>query len=161
MNKFGWIVLLALMACGGSLSDEQRKRMKNNMELNKVRKVSEAQIVDEAYREGKVMAAIMEQRDPAMMNTALIDSLEQVFQVEIVNLQPNDSLLRTVEQKIIEAYTSGGEVSSLSDNVQRMGLDSLLYTKPIMRVQKDGSVALSNVLGIRLLKKNVILSIKD
>lgn len=160
--KTKWLVVLSiLVGCGGSLSDEQRKKVKEGLEQNKVKKVSEAQITDEAFREGRAIAAVLEKRDPSMVNLALIDSLEKAFQVEVLNMQPNDSLLRAVEQRIIEAYTTGSDITSMSDNIQRMGADSLLYTKPIMIQNLDGAVAFSKALGVRMLKKNVILSIKE
>lgn len=130
------------------------------MELNRIKKFSDAQIVDEAYRQGRIVALVLEKQDPQMNNAVLIDSLEAALGAEIVAMQPNDSLLRAIEQKVIEAYMAGGS-ATLSDNIQKNGPDSLLYTKPLMTTHADGSVAFSKALGVRLLRKNVILSIKD
>ncbi len=131
------------------------------MELNQVRKVSEAQITDEAYRQGRDIAAIFEAKDQSVSNEHLIDSIQQIYDVEIISMTPNDSLLRSIERQIIEAYTSGTDVSSLGDNIQKMGADSILYTKPLMIQKPDGTVAFSKALGVRMLKKKIILSIKD
>lgn len=95
-----------------------------------------------------------------MSNQKLIDSLENAFHVEIISLQTNDSTLRAVEKQIIEAYTAGGRGVSLSDNVQKMGKDSILYTKPLMRQQADGSVAFTKALGLRIAKRELIRTIK-
>lgn len=160
MNRYHLLFAFVLASCSGSLNDEQRQRMKENMELNRIKKFSDSQIVEEAYRQGRLVALVLEKRDPLMGNAMLIDSLETKFGVEIVAMQPNDSLLRAVEQKIIEAYMAGG-ATTLSDNIQKSGSDSLLYTKPLMTTHADGSVAFSKALGVRMLRKNVILSIKD
>lgn len=150
-----------MIGCNGSLSDEQRKRLKDNMELNKVKKISDAQITDEAYREGRIIASLLEKRDPALTNAQLIDSLEKVFQAEIIDMQLNDAALRSKELQIIEAYASGLDASTLTDNIQRLGEDSLLYTKPRLNQNTEGQLEFSGALGVRLLKKQVILSIKE
>lgn len=161
MNKKWLILLLVTVGCNGSLSDEQRKRLKDNMELNKVKKISEAQITDEAYREGRIIAGLLEKRDPALTNAQLIDSLENVFQAEIIDMQFGDSALRPKELQIIEAYASGSDASTLTDNIQRLGEDSLLYTKPRITQNMGGQLEFSGALGVRMLKKHVILSIKE
>jgi len=47
-----------------------------------------------------------------------------------------------------------------SDNIQKMGIDTLLYTKPITREHPDGSTEFLKALGIRITKKQIILAIK-
>jgi len=41
-----------------------------------------------------------------------------------------------------------------------MGNDTLIYTKPLMREHPDGSTEFLKALGIRMLKKQLILTIK-
>lgn len=150
-----------MLGCNGSLSDDQRKRLKTNMELNKVKKISDAQITEEAYREGRTISALLEKRDPGLTNTPLIDSLEEVFKVEIIDMRLNDTALRSKELQIIDAYSSSTEASTLTDNIQRLGEDSLLYTKPRITQNTNGQFEFSGALGVRMLKKQVILSIKE
>ncbi len=76
-------------------------------------------------------------------------------------MRPTDSLLRKVERQIIEAYTSGSDLSGIGDNLQKMGSDSLLYTKPLISERPDGTVVFNKALAIRIPKKQVILSIKE
>jgi hypothetical protein len=161
MNAKYLMILLLMVGCGGRLSDEQRKKMKESMELNQVRKVSDAQVTDEAYRQGREIAAILETKDKTLSNEHLMDSLQQMYDVEIISMTTSDSLLRSIEKRIIEAYSSSTEVASLGDNIQKMGADTLLYTKPLMIQREDGAVAFSKALGIRMLKKKIILSIKE
>jgi hypothetical protein len=152
------ILLLVATACGGSLSDEQRKKMKESMEAGEIRKVTDAELTEAAFEFGRMISAVIEKNDPLLANSKLIDSLEQEFDVRILALQPSDTMLLTVEKQIIEAYTSGSGVVHLSDNIQRMSNDSLLYTQPVVRELPDGSSQFEHALGIRMPVKSVVLS---
>jgi len=75
---------------------------------------------------------------------------------------------RDIEAKIpdhdaeIVLYCGGGYRSALAaDNLQKMGNDSLLYTKPMMKERPDGSLEFTKALGLRMHKRPIILSIKD
>ncbi len=152
--------LLVLVSCNGKLSDEQKRKIREEREESKIKKISEADITEAAFSYGRKISEIIERRDNTLSNQKLIDSLENTFHVEIISLQTNDSTLRTVEKQIIEAYTSGGRGVTLSDNVQKMGRDSILYTKPLMRERPDGSVAFTKALGLRIAKRELIRTIK-
>ena len=153
--------MFVFCACGGSLSDEQRKKIRENMEAGEIRKVTDAELTDAAFELGRMISETVAKRDPALTNAKLIDSLQQSLHVEILLLQPSDTMLAVVEQQIIEAYTSGSGVVELTDNVQRMQGDTLLYTKPILRELPDGTSAFEHALGIRMPVKSVVLSIKE
>lgn len=152
------VIALAMVSCTGSLSDEQRKRIKESMEQGEIKKVSEAQVTEAAFVLGRKVAAILDKRDKTLTNTVLLDSLSQALRIEIVSVQEENQHLRGVERQLMEAYKSGG-VST--DNIQKMGADSLLYTKPILREHPDGSTEFIKALGIRMTRKQVVLSIKD
>lgn len=160
MKKFVWIICVSLVACNGTLTEEQKRKIREEREESQIKKISEADITEAAFTNGRTISAVLEKRDTQLKNKALIDSLENAFNVEITSLQTNDSTLRAIEQKIIEAYIAGGASTSLSDNIQKMGKDSILYTKPLMVEKKDGSVEFTKALGIRMSKRNVIRSIK-
>lgn len=160
MKKFVWIFCVSLVACNGTLTEEQKRKIREEREESQIKKISEADITEAAFTNGRAISAVLEKRDNQLKNKALIDSLENAFNVEIISLQTNDSTLRAIEQKIIEAYIAGGASTSLSDNIQKMGKDSILYTKPLMLEKKDGSVEFTKALGIRMSKRNVIRSIK-
>jgi hypothetical protein len=153
--------LLLVCACGGSLSSEQRKKIRANMEAKSIKKISDAELTEAALAYGRSMTKIIEVRDKSLNNRVFLDSLERIYGVQILSMQPSDSLLRGVEKKIIEAYTSGGDLSGIGDNLQNMGTDSLLYTKPLMMERPDGSLEFDKALAIRIPKKQVILSIKE
>ena len=153
--------LLFLCACGGSLSSEQRKKMRENMEAQSIRKISDADVTEAALVYGRSLAKVIELRDKSLSNRKFLDSLEKSSGVQILSMHPTDSFLRGVEKKIIEAYTSGSDLSAIGDNLQKMGADSLLYTKPMMIERPDGSLEFTKALAIRIPKRQVILTIKD
>jgi len=152
------LIAVALVSCTGSLSDEQRKRIKESMEQGELKKLSEAQVTEAAFAYGRKVASVLDKRDKTLTNIALLDSLSQAFQVEIVSIQSENQNLRGVERQLLEAYMAGGESN---DNIQKMGMDSLLYTKPILHERPDGSTEFLKALGIRMTRKQVVLSIKD
>jgi hypothetical protein len=152
-----WIALL-LTGCTGTLSDEQRKRIQQSMEAGEIKKVSEAQIIEAAFDFGRNLASILVQEDKTLANQAVMDSLSAAYQVEIISLQPENGSLRNVERQVMEAYA---ESNDANDNIQKMGPDSLLYTKPMLNENPDGTNRFQKAVGIRMTRKQIVLSIKD
>jgi predicted NAD-dependent protein-ADP-ribosyltransferase YbiA (DUF1768 family) len=151
---------LVFVSCNGKLTDEQKRKIREEREESQIKKISDADITEAAFAYGRTITGIIEKRDKSLTNKILIDSLEKAFEVEIISMKTDDSTLRAVEKKVIEAYTSGGNSVTLSDNVQKMGKDSILYTKPLMRELPDGSVEFTRALGLRISKRQIIRSIK-
>jgi hypothetical protein len=154
------ICAFVMVGCNGKLTDEQKRKIKEEREEGQIKKITEAEITESAFAYGRTIAERIEQRDKTLSNNSLIDSLEVSYSVEIVEMKTTDSTLRAIEQKIIEAYVSGGDATALSDNIQKTSGDSILYTKPLMAQQADGSVIFTKALGIRMSKKQVIRTIK-
>jgi len=159
MRTFIVLVFVVLIGCSGTLSEEQRKKLKEGMELNTLKKVSDAQLTEAAFDLGRALAAVIEKS--SINNKKRMDSLEEAYKIRILSLQPGDSLLLEIEQQIVEAYTAGSNQVTLNDNIQSLGPDSLLYTKPVMEQLPNGAVEFKYALGIHLSKKQVVLSIKD
>jgi hypothetical protein len=150
------ILCLLITACTGTLTDEQRKKMKENMAQGEIKKVTESEITDATFTWGRKLASAIEAKDRLLTNNAFIDSLAQAEGVEIVALQTNSEGLRAIEKQLLEAYTS----SAGGENVQKMGADSLLYTKPVFREHPDGSTEFLKAIAIRFTRKQIVLSIK-
>ena len=131
------------------------------MEAKSLKKISDVELTEASLAYGRTLVKIIEAKDKNLNHRKFLDSLEKSFGVQILSMKPTDSMLRGVERKIIEAYTSGSDLSAIGDNLQKMGNDTLLYTKPLMHERPDGSVEFSKALGIRIPKKQVILSIKE
>jgi hypothetical protein len=159
MKGFIFITLIFLFACGGTLSEEQRKKLKEGMERNTIKKVSDARLTEAAFDMGRMLAAVIEKS--SITDRKRIDSLQRASKVRILLLQPGDSMLLEIERQIVQAYTAGSNQITLNDNVQSLGADSLLYTKPVMKQLPNGAVEFSYALGIHLPTRQVILSIND
>jgi len=158
--KFRALALLILLtSCGGSLSDEQRKKLRDRMKADEIKHVTEGELMAAALEYGRSVSGILAKRDPSLNNKALIDSLELAFNSTISSIQPGDSMLLAIESQLVEAYTSSG--TTVVDDVQKLGTDSLLYTKPIMVERPDGSVEFIKALSIHMPVRSVVLSIED
>lgn len=158
MRAFCVIIGVMLAGCGGSLSDEQRKQLRENMEAGEIRKVTDAELTEASFNYGRVIARVVEAQDRSLSNRHLLDSLEDAYHVVIVPLVEGDSLMREIESQIIEAYTGAGN-HELADNIQKLSPDSVLYTKPLMRERPDGTLEFARALGIRMPVKYIIRSI--
>jgi len=161
MKNYFFICLVLFTACGGSLTDEQRRKARENIEAGQLKRVTDAELTDASFALGRAITEQIEKKDKELINRVYLDSLQAAFHVEILAMKPGDSASRAVERQIIDAYVAGTGQVELSDNVQKLGKDSILYTKPILVTRPDGSVEFSKALGIRIAKKEVVLSIKD
>jgi len=152
------LIVMSMVSCTGTLSDEQRRRIKESMDQGEIKKISEAQVTEAGFNFGRKVSAIIERQDKLLMNTALIDSLADAYHVEIISLETGNKSLRGVERQLLEAYLSGNVPD---DNIQKMGLDSLLYTKPVLKDNQQGSTEFLKAIGIRMTRKQIVLSIKN
>jgi len=155
MKYLSFISLFIFISCGGSLSKEQRQRIRENMKTGEIKKLSDADVTEAAFDYSRNIAKIISTNN----NHNVLDSLEKKYNVQIVFMDANTKDLRAVEKQIIEAYNSSS--TALDDNIQRIGKDSLLYTKPFMKELPDGSMKFEKALGIRMTKKEIVLSIKE
>lgn len=117
--------------------------------------------MEASFAYGRSIAKLLEEGDSTSADRAFMDSLEMAYHVRIAPLHPGDSLLLEIESQLIEAYTSGAGQVQLNDDVQKLGADSMLYTKPVLREKPDGSVEFVHALGIHMPKKHIILAIKE
>lgn len=155
-----YLLLVALTGCGGTLSDEQKKKIREEMELNKIRRVSEAEITEAAFARGRYIISMI-----ATFNgdSLKIDSLIKAQKGAVRWVVPGQSTQHEMEKQLIDAYiasATGGQ----QDNVQKIRTaqgesDSLLYSKPVLSALPDGTGQLQGVWNIWLSKKQLILSI--
>lgn len=158
--KFLPVVLIVIsMGCGGSLSSEQRKQIRDKMEAGAIKKISEADLTEAGLTYSRNIVEII--NSSSNQSRLFLDSLEKHYSVEIIFMHPDDAGLRGVERKIMEAYASTVGSVDPGDNLQKMGNDSLLYTKAIMKERPDGALVFIQALGVRMTKKTIVLSIKE
>ena len=161
MKKIALISLVALMSCGGSLSDEQRKRLHEGMEKQKIVKMSDSEIVSAAMEQGREFYKSIEKLS---FNKTKIDSVARMYGVRVIQLDINSANAKEMEKQLLDAYISAAATGSMPDNIQKIrkanetDYDSLIYSKPIV-VTKDGVENVTGVWNIYLAKKQVILSV--
>lgn len=151
------------MACGGSLSDEQRKKLHEGMEDQKIVKLTDAEIVTASLEQGR---AVYKALESVGFKSAKMDSIESNYRVKIALLTPGLSNALEVENQLIEAYVAGAATGSVQDNIQKITLpqnpqayDSLLYSRPKISPLPEGAVKVEGVWNIYLAKKEVVRAI--
>src|SRR6478735_2440329 len=110
------LLCLLFTACGGSLTEEQRKKAKADIERNQIKKISDAQITDAAFSYGQTVAKLMEGREDEI-NSKFADSLAYSFRVRIVSIRPSDIHLSEKEKLVVEAYAAVTNRADFTDNV--------------------------------------------
>lgn len=161
MKSWILVVSILLIGCGGSLSDEQRKRLHEGMDKQKIVKLSDSEIMSASLDQGRIIFDLL---DKLKFDSSKVDSLANKYEVRIRWITPgaNDGL--EVENQLIEAYVVGAETGSIQDNVQELHgpntteYDSLLYSRPVVTPMPDGAVNVEGVWNIYIAKKNIILS---
>ena len=153
MKKLLVISFMILTACGGSLSDEQRKQMREASEQEAIVKVTEAEIMDAAFTKGRSVVNRLKESNP---DTSKV-SREEI--VRIHWLAPGEAHSLEIEQQLIDAYLNSMLTGTpLQDNVQKIGEDSLLYTNPVVLTRADSSIEIKGTWNIWMSKRELILA---
>lgn len=181
------ILLLAVTtACDNSSSQQEidRQAVMEEMEQREVRRILPADLVEAAYLKGREISSKADAvvwdnyslADDTLFDASqaikiqayqTIDSLEEANEVEVnyVNLRTDTSTLVSKELQLWEAYLYNVENDlPLNDNVQRLGDDRYLYTKPIFLEEKvnhttsDNSKFFAGMWSIVISKKTLIQS---
>ena len=156
------ITLLIAAGCGGSLSDEQRKAVRERMGENKIVRITEAEITEAAYAEGRLLVLIL---DSLAHDSARLEAFMEKRPETIRYITLNATNARALEKQLIDAYLAD-ESGSYQDNVQKVrnasgDFDSLLYTKPVVTQLPDGADQLEGVWNIWLSRKALILNMGE
>lgn len=155
------VVAMLLSGCGGKLSDEQRKKMKEGMEQQKIVKLSDADITTAAMNRGR---EVFEQLEQVHFDSSKVDSVAAAYQVRIKWLVPGKVTGASLEQQLIDAYITGMATGSLQENIQKIHApgdpetyDSLVYSKPVVSPMPDGVENLEGIWNIYLSRKQIVL----
>ena len=149
MVKHLLILTILLSACGGKLTDEQKRKIKDEMNRSKIRRLSDADITEAAFALGRRLVALSPGQRDSLLATRSV-RWKEIFQ--------NDPTGNAIEKQIVEAYADA-DARRLGDNIQKVGKDSLLYTKPVVKELPDGSLRFDHAIGITMAQRQVILSI--
>lgn len=159
MRKLAWVVILISVACGGKLTQEEREKLHDGMATQDIRRVTEAELQGAAYKYLTAVISDVEKIDKYLNKKRQLDSLAAARKVSIFSLTPDGKALREIEKKLIEAYLAGTDAGTAGDNLQAIGTDSLLFTRPVFSLHPDGSQQFSHAIGIRIAKKTIVLSL--
>jgi hypothetical protein len=154
------ITVLLVAACTGTLTEEQRKSMKEQMELHKIKRVTDAEITEAAFKRGRDVAQALAY---AKSDSAKVDSIVRSHHGRIVFSFPGDKTSTRLENEIVAAFLETQDIDA-GDNVQKVRRqdnaesDSLLYSKPVYGTLNEKSHQLIGVWNIWLSRKALILS---
>jgi hypothetical protein len=152
------ILIMFCSSCGGKLSEDQRKRLHEGMATQDIKRITDAELQESALSYGKSVIRGIEIVDISLKKKSKIDSLAQLYHVRIYSLVPSDQMLLEIEKQLVDAYVAGGGSGRVDDNLQKIGTDSLLYTRPIFSENPDGTLVFSHAIGVMMSKKVVVLS---
>lgn len=158
MKKLFGLALLISLGCGGKLSQDERQRLHEGMATQDIKRVTDAELHEAAMTYASAVMRDVEKVDKFLLQRSRIDSMAEARGVTIHSLTPDNASLKEIEQKLIEAYIAGTDAGTAGDNLQRLGEDSLLFTRPIFSLHPDGSQQFSHAIGIRMAKRTIILS---
>jgi len=178
-----FISLYLLSGCGrdgGQNQQIDREAIKKEMEQREIKRLLPADLVEGAYQRGDLLAAKAEklilqdqQSFSSLLDSQALNAVDSLAQAEDVQIrwvdQANDSVrLDNKEQQLWEAYQYNVENSlPLDDNVQRLGDEEYLYTKPLLLNAHLGkklngrvadTAAFLGMWSIRITKKSLIRS---
>jgi hypothetical protein len=163
MKNLCLLGVLLISACGGNLSDEQRKKFKEGMEQQKIVRITEPEIMTASLDKGHEVIRLL---DNQPYSKSITDSIANIHQVKIRFAVPGEKNALAVEQELIEAYVAGMASGSAVENIQKIysdekksEFDTLLYSKPSISKLSDGSEQLDGIWNIYIPKKQIVLSI--
>lgn len=161
MKTCTFILLTVLIAsCGGNLSDNQREAIRNSLRDGRIQRVSPAQLTEAGLENGRQIIQLLE-ADLYLANSTLVDSLERTRRVNLYLMKNETVKPGTKAAEIWEAYLNAPDPSALPDNLQKLGTDSLLYTRPITYDRPDGSSVLSHAVAVVMAVKDVIVDMEE
>jgi hypothetical protein len=159
MRYLSILIVVTLLGCGGSLSEEQRKQLREAQQQQTIKKISEADLLAAAFTKGRALVKALQKEKP---DAYRLDSLQKTNQVIIRWHELSAPAALAIEQQVIEAYLVAASTgSTLADNVQRIGTDTLLYTMPLTRLKPDSVTEVLGIWSIRMPTKVVVLNMES
>lgn len=154
-NKLLFVIFFIFSFSGCDNQKVDRTGIKEEKERRTLKKVSEAEILNEASNIGKKIALDAEKLinsksqdylnniNQTEINKAIInrihdmDSLEKAYETEIQYLSfitsNKDQVISPIEAELLDAYQYNIDKNiSLSENIQKINKDYLLYNKPLI-----------------------------
>ncbi|HMQ00408.1 MAG TPA: hypothetical protein PKC24_11555 [Cyclobacteriaceae bacterium] len=155
-----FILTSLLIGCSGSLSDEQRKQLKEQMQARKIQKISEGEIMEAALKQARtIIKQMAEEIDfSEAANTMELARLSEKYEVKISWVDDAIEIINEKEQQIYQAYQSMPADGRADDNLQKLGSEEFLYTTPVFTQQESEAMEFKGMWSITLSRRQVILS---
>lgn len=157
------LIIFITISCTGSLTEEQRQKVKEDMAQHELRKVTDSEITAAAFAAGRDLIARV---DKVGQDSARIDSIVAASSGRMRFIVPGEANALAVEQALIDAYVSSAG-ADVQDNVQKIRNsdgtqgDSILYSKPVVYKRDDGTDVLLGVWNIWLSRKELIMNMSE
>ncbi len=151
-----FLLMIILASCTTTLSDEQRKKIHEEMADREIRRITDAELMEGALVLGRKLSATVQDQPPTV-NQELTNQLTQ-WRVRLQWSEPGSMDLREVEQQLIDAYIEGGSKAQVLENLQLLE-DTVLYTRPVLTVNTDGSSDFAGTWNFYIPVKSVIQSL--
>lgn len=151
---------ILVFSCGGSLSDSQREAIKKSMRDGRIQRVSSAELTTAGLESGRAIVSLLGD-DLYLGNVQRTDSIARMNGAKIFVMKSETVQPSSKASEIWEAYMSASDPSDLKDNIQKIGSDSLLYTRPVTFERPDGSLVLSHAVAVVMAVKNVIVFMEE
>jgi hypothetical protein len=143
---FLYILSGLLVACGPGLTEEQKRKIKAEMEAGQVKRVNEATILEAAMLQGKNLVDLAIKSDNNKMQN-------EFGKVERLSQKP--TYASETESMVWEAL----KTQPSGENVQKLGADTILYTAPVWGKSKTNQDSVVAVWRVALSKKQLVLKL--
>ena len=154
-----FICYFLTLSCTGSLTDDQRKQLQKEMKSRAIKKISEGEIMEAALQQSRAIQKMAEEHFDVATSYPdhdLIKSFETEHNLRLKWLNENSTSFSEKEQQLFEAYMSSPVTTDVLDNIQKLGQDSILYTKPIFQLTPSAEQTLLGMWSITSARKEVI-----
>lgn len=152
------LLFLLVCACGGKLTQEEREKLHEGMATQDIRRVTDAELQEAALSLAAEIMRDVERTDKFLVNRQKIDSLAAARAVVVFALRTGSPALGETEKQLVEAYAAAAATGTAGDNLQKLGADSLLFTRPVFLLHPDGSQEFSHAIGIRMATRTIVLA---
>jgi hypothetical protein len=121
---------MLLVSCNTQLNDEQRRQMKEGRKKMEIRQVPEADLLSRGFMLGEKLAKAL----PDSFDAQAVTHVTAKHQVKVKWFEPAVLPSEPLLQDLMHAFAyAANQGQTPNSHVQRLGQDSLLYVKPVIR----------------------------
>jgi hypothetical protein len=129
------------------------------MKSRAIRKISEGEIMEAALIRARAIQQKAEIDFDIIEGVPELEELEafgRSYGVILIWADEKTPLLNEKARQLFDAYVAASTARDLPDNIQKLGQDSVLYTKPIFVNLTSGEIKLLGMWSLTLSRKDII-----